>query len=180
MGEPTSPVLTTGSGTEEEGWELVREFVLGVTTGPGQRAAALDAALRTVETRGYRKAIADLRNVFTATFDRAADFLATRLSSTTGFEQAMRRPRMWALHPEPGPEVTAVIDRFGQRFERGTAYNDDGTEEEIWFGTLFASDDGEEGWEEVPDLHLPWDLLMRNHSPLTDASGESRLTEESP
>lgn len=124
-----------------------------------------------IERDGYRKAIADLRKVFTATFDQAADFLETRLSTTAAegpIEQAMRRPRTWALEPEPDPQVTVVVDRFGQRFVRGTAYNDDGTEEEIWFGTLFASEDGEEGWEEVPDLRLPWDLLMRNHSPLTE------------
>jgi hypothetical protein len=59
--------------------------------------------------------------------------------------------------------VTAVVDRFGQRFERGTAYNDDGTTDEVWVGTVF------EGWDMVPELQLRWDTLMRNHSPLTEA-----------
>lgn len=107
----------------------------------------------------------------------AVDAAASLLPAPTAASTESEGPRVWALEPEPGPEVKAVVDRFGQRFERGTAYNDDGTEEEIWFGTVFASDDGEEGWEEVPDLQLPWDLLMRNHSPLTEVETAWPLTE---
>lgn len=76
--------------------------------------------------------------------------------------------QVWAFPPEPGEEVTAVVDRFGQRFERDAAYDPTGTEGQIWFGTLFTGDDE---WAEVPDLHLFWEQLMRYHAPLTDATG---------
>jgi len=70
--------------------------------------------------------------------------------------------RTWTLPDQPGPEVTAVRDQFGQVFER-----DEWLDRPVvrWVGTAFADD------PEVPDLVLTWEVLFRYHAPLTDVSG---------
>jgi hypothetical protein len=88
-----------------------------------------------------------------------------------------RAPRSWSLPLEPAEDVTAVVDRFGQRFERGTAHNDDGTTGEVWVGTVFTGGEDDE-WYDVPELQLTWDALMRNHSPLNEAAAPSTPREE--
>jgi hypothetical protein len=77
-------------------------------------------------------------------------------------------PRTWSLPPEPGPEVTRVLDRYGQYFER-----DDDLDEVQWIGQTFTGDG------DVDDLVLPWGLLMAYQSPLTDATPATEETKPS-
>lgn len=65
----------------------------------------------------------------------------------------------WTLPPEPGLEVTRVLDKFGQHFER-----EDAQDGGAWVGTTFRDE------PDVPDLVLEWSILMAYHSPLTDAT----------
>ena len=78
----------------------------------------------------------------------------------------MGEPRVWTLPDEPGPEVTAVRDQFGQRFERGDAYDGEHEPESVWVGTAFTTE------ADVPELVLSWETLYRNHAPLVDATAD--------
>jgi len=69
--------------------------------------------------------------------------------------------RTWTLPPEPGLEVTRVLDQDGQYFER---QHDEHPGDDMWIGQTFA------GEADVDDLELEWPMLMAYHSPLTDAS----------
>lgn len=70
-------------------------------------------------------------------------------------------PRTWTLPPEPGLEVTRVLDAYGQYFERG---QDEHPGADTWIGQVFAGD------ADVPDLELEWPMLMAYQAPLTDAT----------
>jgi hypothetical protein len=81
--------------------------------------------------------------------------------STQGDEPAA--PRVWAMPPEPGPEVARVRDVYGQCFTR-----DDGDEHgsvPAWLGDAFADED------DIPDLHLSWKELLAELGPLTEVDG---------
>lgn len=84
-------------------------------------------------------------------------------------EPAPEARRTWTLPPEPGLEVTRVMDQYGQHFERqhGEHPGDD-----LWSGTTFAGD------ADVPDLELEWPMLMAYQAPLTDATPPAAPAEE--
>jgi hypothetical protein len=84
--------------------------------------------------------------------------------------------RTWSLPPEPGLDVTRVLDAYGQYFER---QHDEHPGDDVWIGQTFAGDG------DVPDLELEWPMLMAYQSPLTDATptctcGNSPMTYEGP
>lgn len=103
------------------------------------------------EERGYRKAIADLRAQSDKTsvdagtpaiwvaFASAADWLESRLT------EGPNSPGVWALPPEPGPEVKAVRTGAGR----------------IWYR------DDPHFWTSGNE-QCSWEYLFRNGAPLTE------------
>ncbi len=73
-------------------------------------------------------------------------------------------PRVWAMPPEPGPDVTRVRDTYGQCFERADAIDEHGSVP-VWVGDTFTD------WLDIPDLCLSWKQLMEHHAPLTEVDG---------
>lgn len=79
----------------------------------------------------------------------------------------LHNPRqIWSLPPEPGPEVTRVVDQYGQHFER--QFNGQHGLEDEWIGQTFAGDG------DVDDLVLEWPMLMCYHAPLSDATPQTK------
>ncbi|HKT03402.1 MAG TPA: hypothetical protein VJT31_28065 [Rugosimonospora sp.] len=68
-------------------------------------------------------------------------------------DDAARGAQTWSMDGPPGPEVTAVRDRFGVRWRR------DG---DLWWGDIGH------GYEDYRQWH---EVLSRG--PLTDASGDN-------
>jgi len=83
------------------------------------------------------------------------------LAAVDALGSAAPTPRTWTLPPEPGLEVTRVVDQFGQYFER---HHDEHPGDDEWIGQVFAGDG------DVPDLQLEWAMLMAYQAPLTDAT----------
>lgn len=71
-------------------------------------------------------------------------------------------PRAWLLPSEPGPEVTALRDKDGRRWERGGKH---GVPAHVWV-TLHPV-------TKRVQLARSWKELLTGFSPLVDASGDT-------
>jgi hypothetical protein len=78
---------------------------------------------------------------------------------------------MWALPPEPGPEITAVWDRGGCRWDRDAPGH--------WRWAAPGRRRAGHWHPDYPEpLILPWNALLSHHGPLT--ATPPTTTEETP
>lgn len=119
-----------------------------------------------IDPVGYLEVVADRLQAAIAVLDTAE--LARGAAVSVPSEPVRPEPRVWAMPPEPGPDVVRVRDVYGQIFERATAYGGE-KPEEGWLGDTFASE------ADVPDLFLTWELLMKHHTPVTEIGPEPKI-----
>ena len=99
----------------------------------------------------------------TAIFDADSQWDAARRVRNELYDAALlAKPGTWSLPPEPGPEVTAVLDRTGARWQRQ--------------GHIDAQGEFSAWHDGSPLPPYGWMSLVQLRGPLTDATPTPPLT----